>query len=188
MLCRYGGQRHPLPGKALPPVELNHAFCPPAAKPVGQAQRNKKTDLREAFENTANGRVIKMIVMIMGDDDRIKLIGSSSSDVALPDTSDPFIGEYVAKLKDVVESYQLKFGFKDATDEAVISVRDDIQNIRQVCAIDSANLLYNSAKLEPGKLVNDAKLEVGWEVKNCTADAKFGPCAMSVGLSWSCLA
>ena len=74
MLCRYGGQRHPLPGEALPPVELNHAFCPPAAKPVGQAQRNKKTDLGEALENTANGRIIKMIVMIMGDDDRIKLI------------------------------------------------------------------------------------------------------------------
>jgi hypothetical protein len=34
----------------------------------------QKTDVGEAFEDTANGRVIKMIVMIMGDDDRIKLM------------------------------------------------------------------------------------------------------------------
>ncbi len=43
-------------------------------KPVGQAQRNETTDVGKALEDPANGCVIKMIVMIMGDDNRIKLM------------------------------------------------------------------------------------------------------------------
>lgn len=74
VLRRYGGQRYPLPGEILPPVELNNTSCPPAAETRLPDLGNKQSDVGEAFKDPANGRVIQMIVMIMGDNHCIELL------------------------------------------------------------------------------------------------------------------
>jgi hypothetical protein len=89
---------------------------------------------------------------------------------ALAENAEPFIGDYVRKLEDVVESYILKYGFKDATDEAIISLRDDIANVRTSCDVESQNLLYHSGQLEPISTPTADGGSVGWSVSGCTPD------------------
>jgi hypothetical protein len=62
--------------------------------------------------------------------------------------ADSFIGEYVTKLQNVVESYRLKYNFHEGSDTAVISLRDDVTNTRAKCAVESENLLYHASKLD----------------------------------------
>src|SRR5690606_16379055 len=47
--------------------------------------------------------------------------------------ADAFIGDYVRKLENVVESYRLLFGFSNGADTDVVSMRDDILNVRANC-------------------------------------------------------
>jgi hypothetical protein len=84
--------------------------------------------------------------------------------------ADPFIGEYVTKLENVVESYLLEFNFQDATDEAVISLRDDLLNVRAPCEAESQNLLYRSSEVtpNPGVLEMDGEFH-GWQAAGCPA-------------------
>jgi hypothetical protein len=58
-----------------------------------------------------------------------------------------FIGDYVTKLEDVVESYRLQNNFHEGTDTAVISLRDDLFNVKAECATEGANLLYQAGQL-----------------------------------------
>jgi hypothetical protein len=62
--------------------------------------------------------------------------------------ADSFIGDYVTKLENVVESYRLVHNFHEGVDTAVISLRDDVLNVRQDCQVLSPNLLYHSARLD----------------------------------------
>jgi len=96
--------------------------------------------------------------------------GTQSTVAQIADKADPFIGAYVDKLQDVVESYTMKFGFKDGTDEAVISVRDDIDNVRQECPVESQNLLYYSGQVEPVTTELADGSSAGWTVIGCTPD------------------
>jgi hypothetical protein len=61
--------------------------------------------------------------------------------------AEAFIGDYVQNLKNLVESYRLEYNFHEGTDTAVVSLRDDIQNVRAACDTESKNLLYFSADL-----------------------------------------
>jgi hypothetical protein len=95
--------------------------------------------------------------------------GESSS---IPvDYSGMYIGDYVAKLKDVVESYRLQYDFHEGTDEAIASVRDDILNVRAPCSEPSTNLLHFSGKLDA--LVSSGE-EGGWEIQGCSLVAGEG--------------
>jgi hypothetical protein len=58
-----------------------------------------------------------------------------------------FIGDYVTKLENFVESYRLAESFHEGKDTAVISLRDDVANVRAECTTPSRNLLKNAAEL-----------------------------------------
>jgi hypothetical protein len=61
--------------------------------------------------------------------------------------ADAFIGDYVTKLENVVEAYRLRYNFHEGSDTAVVSLRDDILNVRQKCTKESENLLFHSSEL-----------------------------------------
>jgi hypothetical protein len=71
-----------------------------------------------------------------------------------------FIGDYVDKLESVVESYRLVNNFHEGKDTAVISLRDDIMNVRAKCSVEGANLLYDAGQL-------DRTLSPGWSREGC---------------------
>jgi hypothetical protein len=76
-----------------------------------------------------------------------------------------FVGEYVGKLEKTIESYRQAFPFSDGTDEAVISVRDDLQKVSSTCSVASPNLLPNSSGLATGNAWG--ALGTGWRVEEC---------------------
>jgi hypothetical protein len=61
--------------------------------------------------------------------------------------ADKFIGDYVTRLENVVESYRLEYNFNEGKDSAVISLRDDVMGARDICAVPSANRLLHSSEL-----------------------------------------
>ncbi|MFZ5891220.1 MAG: hypothetical protein ACOY0T_09230 [Myxococcota bacterium] len=70
-----------------------------------------------------------------------------------------FIGDYVTQLENLVESYRLQNKFHDGSDLAVISLRDDVLNVRAPCPVASANLFARAAAL------SDAGY---WQATGCT--------------------
>jgi hypothetical protein len=74
-----------------------------------------------------------------------------------------FIGEYVNKLENFVESYRLEHNFHEGTDTAIISLRDDIMNVRAACEVGGPNLLYNAGQLNEGTLP-------GWRRHECPTE------------------
>lgn len=79
-----------------------------------------------------------------------------------------FIGDYVKKLSNFIESYRIKNNFHEGTDTAVVSLRDDIMNVRSPCkVVDSANLLDNAGQLGQA-------IQPGWKPKNCPTQTVQG--------------
>lgn len=74
-----------------------------------------------------------------------------------------FIGDYVTKLENFVESYRLENSFHEGNDTAVISLRDDLLNVRAECAVPSSNLLYNAGQL-------DKVSSPGWGREGCLTE------------------
>jgi hypothetical protein len=85
--------------------------------------------------------------------------------------ADPFIGDYVRKLEGVVESYRLINSFHEGTDTAVISLRDDVQNVRALCDADVNNHLYYAGELDrpPSDTIS------GWEHVGCRTTTGENP-------------
>lgn len=99
--------------------------------------------------------------------------GPAAEMAKVAENADPFIGEYVRNLEDVVESYTMKYGFKDATDEAVISLRDDVANVRALCDVQSQNVLYFSGRLEPTEgTLEDGTSTAAWATDGCVPDTE----------------
>jgi hypothetical protein len=84
--------------------------------------------------------------------------------------ADSFLGDYVTKLEQVVESYRLVNNFHEGTDTAVVSLRDDIHNTRAACETESPNRLYGASRFEPqfAATGQDAK---GWTLSGCTMES-----------------
>ncbi len=61
--------------------------------------------------------------------------------------ADSFIGDYVRRLENVVESYRMEYNFHEGSDTLVASLRDDILGVRATCETESDNLLYHSGDL-----------------------------------------
>lgn len=59
-----------------------------------------------------------------------------------------FIGDYVTKLENFVESYRSAENFHEGKDTAVISLRDDVANVRAACAQPARNLFKSSADMQ----------------------------------------
>lgn len=79
------------------------------------------------------------------------------------DFSSAYIGDYVTKLRNVVESYRLQYDFHEGSDQVVTSLRDDVLNVRAPCSVFPGNLLRHSGDL--GYLV--ASGGDGWSIQGC---------------------
>jgi len=83
--------------------------------------------------------------------------------------ADAFIGDYVTKLENVVESYRQQFSFQEGKDTAVVSLRDDVMNVREMCERPSENMLF-----APGRFADAGKatesVEDKWQVLGCDAE------------------
>jgi hypothetical protein len=80
--------------------------------------------------------------------------------------ADGFVGDYVSKLKNVVESYRLVDGFQDGADTTVISLRDEIFGVKNLCEVDSRNILKSSNNIEVAGVGWNPQRE-GWYVEGC---------------------
>jgi len=78
-----------------------------------------------------------------------------------------FIGDYVRKLENFVESYTLQENFHEGTDTAVVSLKDDIMNVRRPCMVGTQNILYNAGQLDEG-------VQPGWQHENCPTQTVAG--------------
>jgi hypothetical protein len=78
-----------------------------------------------------------------------------------------FIGDYVTKLENVIESYRLQHDFHEGSDTAVISLRDDIFGVHAKCQVQGANLLYDAGQL-------DRTMEPGWSRQGCATEVVDG--------------
>jgi hypothetical protein len=84
--------------------------------------------------------------------------------------ADGFVGDYVKKLENVVESYRLTNGFQDGSDRSVISLRDDLLDLKQPCEVPSRNLFVNSADLKIQS--NEWSSETpGWYAEGCRSES-----------------
>jgi hypothetical protein len=90
--------------------------------------------------------------------------------------TDAYIGDYVSRLRNVVESYRLEFDFQEGTDEVVASVRDDIFKVLAPCPTYMGNLLTYSSELD--RFAPEG--EPGWAVRDC-------PTIPGGGFSSACL-
>jgi hypothetical protein len=115
-----------------------------------------------------------------------KLVDSSGGDLTDmtnhgTNFADSFIGDYVTKLENVVESYRLVNNFHEGSDVSVISLRDDVLNVRKDCSTTSTNLLFHSAKLDFVQAgANDT--QHNWFPDGCQPPADggvSGPCVSS---------
>lgn len=79
-----------------------------------------------------------------------------------------YIGDYVGKLRNVVESYRLEHDFQEGTDEVVASVRDDVFHVKDMCDRALGNLLTYSGTFD--HLTNDPALP-GWKIYGCPTGA-----------------
>jgi len=82
--------------------------------------------------------------------------------------ADQFIGDYVAKLAEFVEFYNVQYPFREASDTAVISVRDQLLKPDDNCLSNSKNLLYYSDALSTtGTMQANGASIGGWHAKSC---------------------
>lgn len=61
--------------------------------------------------------------------------------------SDAFIGDYVRNLERFFESYRIDFPYLDGEATAVISLRNDVERVRERCVAETRNLLASSNDL-----------------------------------------
>jgi hypothetical protein len=87
----------------------------------------------------------------------------SASPNAAQSFASSFISDYVTKLSNVVESYRLVNSFHEGTDTAVISLRDDLMNVRAQCDSASGNLFFNAGQL-------DGPTSPGWALDGCPTE------------------
>jgi hypothetical protein len=84
--------------------------------------------------------------------------------------ADPFIGDYVEKLKQFVEFYNIEYPSHEGDDVAVLSLRDDLVGPGGRCFEPSKNLLFYSGSLEGGESSSqDGEMIVrGWQISPCS--------------------
>lgn len=97
------------------------------------------------------------------DYDRLRT--TSGTDSTPVDFSGSFVGDYVRRLEQVIESYSFVNPFREGTDTSVVSVRDDVFASRAPCDVASPNLLLNGGRLD----VLGSLGRPGWTQANCAA-------------------
>lgn len=96
--------------------------------------------------------------------------------------ADAYIGDYITKLENVVESYRLTEDFHEGSDTAVVSLRDDVFNLRRDCDVDSPNQLYWASALNRVVASGGDPQRVGWLANGCATgnDGTLLPNCISV--------
>ncbi len=91
--------------------------------------------------------------------------------------SHQFIGDYVTKLEQFMESYPIDFRYSNSSDIAVLSLRDDFKVPTDICSTLSKNEIYYSDSIGASKEVSDASnyvdRTVGWSINTngCVDDS-----------------
>lgn len=86
---------------------------------------------------------------------------------ALGDYADAYIGDYVTMLDNFVESYRMTRAFHEGSDTAVISLRDDVLNVRADCEVEVRNLLMHSDQLDYTVPAGESG---GWAGEGCAVE------------------
>jgi len=114
--------------------------------------------------------------------------------------ADQFVGDYVTKLENFVEYYNIEYPSHDGDDTAVISLRDDLLGADQACLKTSPNLLLYSDQLQLSDRVTEdgTVVQRGWALLPCiggdtkclsvsaqdTLTAPKGPPSSGGAVSW----
>lgn len=83
--------------------------------------------------------------------------------------ADQYIGDYVAKLENFVEYYNIAYPSHDGDDTAVLSLRDDLLGPAAGCIKASPNLLLYSTDLRASDAITEGSETKprGWETNAC---------------------
>ncbi|MCL2825424.1 MAG: hypothetical protein FWD57_15640, partial [Polyangiaceae bacterium] len=96
-----------------------------------------------------------------------------------PDLYNSYIGDYVTKLDNFVEYYNIKYPSHDGDDTAVLSLREDFIPGGFECVRDAPNLLYFSDRLHDSHYeeIDDVEVLRGWQTN---ADGDSSPWRLDV--------
>ncbi|MBK8994461.1 MAG: hypothetical protein IPM35_01725 [Myxococcales bacterium] len=84
------------------------------------------------------------------------------------DFAHAYVGDYVTKLEDFVNSYPIDYPLKDGDDTAVLSLADDIFNVSASCTKPGRNLLFFSTELNKSDSFEPPSKDTqGWYVRDC---------------------
>jgi hypothetical protein len=93
--------------------------------------------------------------------------GEIENDAA--EENDKFVGDYVTKLENFVEYYNIEYPSHDGDDTTVLSLRDDLLGPSQACTAEAPNLLYYSGDLTGYDFIDEGGLPLkrGWDTNTC---------------------
>ncbi|MBZ0121065.1 MAG: hypothetical protein K8H88_28985, partial [Sandaracinaceae bacterium] len=98
-------------------------------------------------------------------------LGQEIGEGAVPaDYSGTYVGDYVRRLENVFESYSFVHPFREGTDTAVISLRDDVFRTRAPCESETPSLLYHGGSF--ATLAGEGR--PGWQLLGCNATLVTG--------------
>jgi hypothetical protein len=80
--------------------------------------------------------------------------------------ADPFVGDYVEKLSNFVEYFNIEYPSHEGDDLTVLSLRDDLAVGEGQCYRESKNLLTYSSALDSGFSTSEGVLS-GWQLNAC---------------------
>lgn len=82
-----------------------------------------------------------------------------------------YVGDYVTKLQEFMEFYNIEFPFRQADDQAVLSLREDLLRPDAQCSVQSPNELYQSDRLfTAGQTGEGFESRQGWQATGCVDD------------------
>jgi hypothetical protein len=85
--------------------------------------------------------------------------------------ADQFVGDYVAKLSEFVEFYNVENPFKESRDTAVFSLRESLGDADGRCVAESNNLLFYSDQLDQRLSASNFAQVGGWLTTGCSSTA-----------------
>jgi hypothetical protein len=83
--------------------------------------------------------------------------------------ADAFVGDYVQKLGDFVQYYNVAYPEADGNDEAVLSLRETLLGGKPVCQQPSPNLLTDGSRLYAHAPFQSSPNVLGWTLSQCSA-------------------
>ncbi len=83
------------------------------------------------------------------------------------DFANEYIGDYVRKLEDFLNSYPIDYPLHDSDDTAVISLADDRFRVSTECMTPGDNRLYYASGLNRGDDPDPTPDSVGWYTQGC---------------------